>query len=60
MSDYDISIEAQIEDLHREAHEIASRARLHPVGTASHDLYVRRANAKVRQAARLRAQAGAE
>lgn len=60
MSDFDISIEDQIEALHAEAEELGERAK-HPATTEPVAVLLRQAaNRKVRQAARLRAQAGEE
>lgn len=60
MSDFDVSIEAQIDALHAEAEELRDRAK-HPAQTETGAEILRRAaTRKVKQAARLRAQAGAD
>lgn len=60
MSDYDVSIDDQIDALHAEAEELRDRAK-HPAQTeASAEILRTAATRKVKQAARLRAQAGDE
>jgi hypothetical protein len=59
MSDYDISIDDQIDALHSEAEELHGRAKLAQHEESAESLR-REATRKVKQAARLRAQAGEE
>ena len=60
MSDYDVSIDDQIEALHAEAEELRDRAK-HPDQSANDAAKLQmRAVSRVKQAARLRAQAGGE
>lgn len=60
MSDFDISIEAQIDALHAEAEELRDLSR-HPAQTTDTADRLRiAARRKIHQAARLRAQAGAD
>lgn len=60
MSDFDVSIEDQIEALHAEAEELRDRSKHWGVSANTAERLQMRAVARVKQAARLRAQAGEE
>ena len=60
MSDYDVSIDDQIDALHAEAEELRDLSRHPDMGPLAAASLIRKAMSKTRQAARLRAQAGGE